>query len=82
MRRKLYRSKDNAVLAGVLAGCAEYFEQDPVLWRIGFIILLILTGLMPGVLVYLIAWVVMPEDPGYIDVTPAAESPKNDETGA
>jgi phage shock protein PspC (stress-responsive transcriptional regulator) len=60
--KRLYRSQ-KGVLGGVLAGCAEYFEQDPVLWRLGFIVLLLLTGLMPFVLVYLIAWVIIPLRP-------------------
>lgn len=60
------------MIAGVLAGMAEYFDHDPVLWRIGFVILLIATGLMPGVLVYFIAWIVIPLRPefSYRDVTP------------
>ena len=59
----LYRSRENKILAGVLAGLAEYFNQDPLIWRLGFVILLILTGLMPGVLIYIIAWLMIPEEP-------------------
>jgi phage shock protein PspC (stress-responsive transcriptional regulator) len=63
MKKKLYREVENKLLGGVLAGVAEYFDQDVVLWRLGFIILLILTGLMPGVLIYVAAWVVVPTRP-------------------
>jgi phage shock protein C len=62
--KKLYRSKENKLVAGVLGGLAEYFEQDPQLWRLGFVIFLIMTGLMPGVLIYIIFVIVVPENPG------------------
>lgn len=60
--KRLYRSRESLV-GGVLAGCAEYFGQDPLLWRLGFIVLLLVTGLMPFLLVYIIAWVVIPLSP-------------------
>ena len=63
MKKRLYRSRENKFVAGVLAGAAEYFDHDPTLWRLAFLFLLVLTGFMPGVLFYLIAWVVIPERP-------------------
>ena len=63
MKKRLYRSTEHQLLGGVLAGLAEYFDQDIVLWRVGFIVLLILTGLMPGVLVYIVAWIIIPGRP-------------------
>ncbi len=61
--KRLYRSRTNKILGGVLAGLAEYFNQDPTLWRLGFIVVLFITGLMPFMLVYLIAWIIIPESP-------------------
>ena len=61
--KRLYRSRENKLIGGVLAGLAEHFNQHPTLWRLGFIIVLLITGLMPFVLVYLIAWVIIPEQP-------------------
>jgi len=58
-KKKLYRS-DNKYIGGVVAGCAEYFDHDPTVWRLGSIVFLIITGLMPGVLLYALAWFVMP----------------------
>jgi len=55
------RSKDNVLVAGVCAGFAEYFEQDPTVWRLGFVFFLLITGLMPGLLMYLVAWIVLPQ---------------------
>ena len=61
MRKRLERDEEKAVVAGVLSGMAEYFDQDPVLFRVLAIVFLILTGVFPGVLFYLGAWVVMPK---------------------
>lgn len=62
-RKKIYREEESAIVAGVLAGLAEYFKQDPVLFRLAGITLLILTGVFPGLLLYLIAWIMMPKRP-------------------
>lgn len=72
--KRLYRSRDNVMLAGVCAGLAEYFDHDPTLWRLGFALFMVVTGFMPGILLYIIAWIVMPIAPEtvYVDVTPEA----------
>ncbi|MEX0931117.1 MAG: PspC domain-containing protein, partial [Candidatus Paceibacterota bacterium] len=64
-------SKDNILVAGVLSGFAEYFEQDATHWRLAFVVFLIITGVMPGVLIYIGAWIVIPQKPfyEYTDVT-------------
>ena len=59
-QKKLQRSDENKLIAGVLAGLADYFQQDPVLFRLAGIVLLILTGVFPGVLIYIAAWILMP----------------------
>ena len=69
--KKLYRSTESSLVAGVLGGLAEYFEHDPLVWRLGFVVCLILTGLFPGVIIYLLFWVVGPLQP---TVEPVAES--------
>jgi phage shock protein C len=60
-KRKLERDQERAVISGVLAGLARYFSQDPVLFRIAAIIFLIITGVFPGLLFYLAAWIFMPK---------------------
>ena len=62
MKKKLKRDEEQAIVAGVLAGMAKYFNQDPALFRVVAIILLILTGIFPGLLIYLGAWLVMPKN--------------------
>ena len=61
--KRVYRDQDTAVVAGVLSGLAEYFRQDPVVFRLVAIVLLILTGIFPGVLFYLLAWAIVPRKP-------------------
>jgi phage shock protein C len=56
--RRLARDGRNAVIGGVAAGFAEYLDVDPVLVRLGFVLLAFVNGL--GVLFYLVCWLVMP----------------------
>ena len=62
MKKKLERDEEKAVVGGVLSGLANYFNQDPVLFRIAAITFLILTGIFPGLILYIAAWIVMPKN--------------------
>lgn len=65
--RRLYRSSTNKKIAGVCGGLAEYFHIDATIIRVVFVILL-LPGGFPGLIPYLILWLVMPMRPaGMID---------------
>jgi phage shock protein C len=57
--RKLYRSNTNRMLAGVCGGLAEYFNLDPTLIRVLFIVLAVLGG--SGVILYLAMWIIVPK---------------------
>jgi len=59
--KRLYRSKSNKVIAGVCGGIGEYFDVDPVLIRLLWVLVTIFSGIFLGILAYLIAWMVMPE---------------------
>jgi phage shock protein PspC (stress-responsive transcriptional regulator) len=59
--KKLYRSRDNRMLGGVAAGLAEYLEADPTIIRLIFAFSFLLWG--TGILIYLVMWVVVPEQP-------------------
>lgn len=59
--KRLYRSRQQRILAGVCGGIAEYFEIDPVLVRILWVLLLFAAG--TGLVAYLIAWLIVPEAP-------------------
>ena len=56
----LYRPRENRVIAGVCSGIARRFGIDPTLVRILFVASLLLPG--PQILIYLAAWVLMPEE--------------------
>jgi len=58
--RKLTRDTRHAVLAGVAAGFGRYLDVNPVLARLGFVLLAFVNGL--GVLVYLAGWALMPRE--------------------
>lgn len=61
---RLYRSRKDRVVAGISGGLADYFGFDPVLFRIGFVVLALTGG--SGLLIYLVLWLVIPEAPeGY-----------------
>ncbi|NCA76197.1 MAG: PspC domain-containing protein [Alphaproteobacteria bacterium] len=60
--KRLYRSKKDRVLGGVCAGIANYFNVDPVLIRVAWVVGFFIGGV--GFLAYLIAWIIMPEEPG------------------
>jgi phage shock protein PspC (stress-responsive transcriptional regulator) len=58
--RRLTRSY-NQVIAGVCAGIAEYFGWDIALVRIIYLLISIFSAAFPGIIVYIILWIVMPE---------------------
>lgn len=59
--KQLRRSQANRVIAGVCGGIGEYFEIDPTLVRVGYVILSILSAAFPGLLIYLLMWLLIPE---------------------
>ncbi len=59
MEKKLRRSQ-NKMIAGVCAGIAEYFNLDPTLVRVGYVLVSIFSAGFPGILVYIILMLVMP----------------------
>jgi phage shock protein PspC (stress-responsive transcriptional regulator) len=58
--RRLTRDPRHAVMGGVAAGLGRYLDVDPVLVRLGFVLLTFVNGL--GVLFYLACWLVMPRE--------------------
>ena len=60
--RTLKRAKEGKMLAGICAGIARYFDVDPGLVRVIFVILGITTGIVPFLLIYGILMLVMPQE--------------------
>jgi phage shock protein C len=61
MTKRLYRIREGKMLGGVCVGLGEYFEIDPVLARIAFVVLAFMHGV--GVIAYLALWIIVPRRP-------------------
>jgi phage shock protein C len=59
----LYRSRRYRILAGVCGGIAEWLGWSPTMVRFLFVLISLITAGVPGSLVYVILWVVMPNAP-------------------
>ena len=70
--KRLYRSKTHKVIGGVAGGIGEYLDIDPVLVRILFIVAFFAGGV--GILAYIIAWIIIPEQPRENTMTMPPES--------
>jgi phage shock protein PspC (stress-responsive transcriptional regulator) len=60
-RSKLHRSSSNRIIAGVCGGIAEWLGWNPTTFRVLYVVVSILSAAFPGILVYLILWIVMPK---------------------
>lgn len=61
--KKLYRSTTNKMLGGVCGGLAEYIGWDPTFVRIIYALVSIFSAAFPGIIVYLVFWVIVPMRP-------------------
>lgn len=64
--KKLYRSNTDKVWAGIIGGLAEYFEIDTTVMRLLFLFLILITGVIPGLIAYLIALLIVPKKPKHV----------------
>ncbi len=64
-KRRLMRSRYDKKIAGVCSGCAHYLDLDTNLVRLIWLLCLLLGG--TGLLAYIIAWIVMPMEPEYLE---------------
>lgn len=60
----LLRSRDERIIAGVCGGIAEWLGWSPTTVRVLYVLASVLSAAFPGILVYLLLWVVMPEREG------------------
>ena len=68
--KRLYRDRQNNMLAGVCSGLASYLDVDPVLVRVGFVLGAFANGV--GLIAYLVLWVLVPQRPYSHDFYPEA----------
>ena len=83
-KKRLYRSQTDRHVAGVCGGLAEYFNIDPTLVRLIFVVLTILSG--PGLILYIVLWIVMPDGPTedefeYLDEDDLPKVKRSERTG-
>jgi len=67
-RKRLVRPRANRKIAGVCAGIAEYFDLDVTLVRVLWLVITIFSAIVFGTVGYIVAWIVMPEEPEYLPV--------------
>lgn len=72
---KLHRSNNHRMIAGVMSGIAEYLGWSPNMLRITFVIISSLSAAVPGILIYLVLWLIMP------NATPASYAHHTDYLG-
>jgi len=61
MKDKLYRSRRIRVFGGIAGGLSQYFNIDPIIVRVIFVVVTIMHGV--GLILYIILWIVIPEEP-------------------
>ncbi len=78
-KRRLYKSRTERMIDGVCGGIAQYFDLDPTLVRIAWVILTLLGG--SGIILYIAAMIIMPKEPypgsQYGQPPPAGQSPSS-----
>lgn len=60
--KRFYRSNSNRMIAGVCGGIAEYFNMDTSLVRIIYVIISVFSAAFPGILIYIAAWIIIPDE--------------------
>ena len=59
--KRLLRSSSDRWVAGVCGGIAEHFGWDPAIVRLAYVLLSVFSAAFPGLLVYIILWLIMPQ---------------------
>jgi phage shock protein C len=62
LQAPLRRSRSDRMIAGVVGGLAKYFGLDPTLARVLYVVASIVSAAFPGLLVYIVLWVIVPEE--------------------
>jgi phage shock protein C len=81
VQKRLMRSSVDVKIAGVCGGIAEYMDVDPTVVRLVWVLVSFFTGIVPGLIAYLVAWLVMPQAslpvPATVIVTPPPTAAPN-----
>lgn len=60
--KRLYRSRKDRMICGVCGGIGDYFDIDPTIIRLLWVAFILSAG--TGIIAYIIAWIIIPEEPG------------------
>jgi phage shock protein C len=63
LQRPLMRVRQGRLIAGVCGGIAKWLGWDPTLVRLGYVVLTVVSAAFPGVIVYILLWILMPQEP-------------------
>lgn len=74
--KRVYRSREGAVIGGVCAGFGDYFRLDPVLIRLALVGFALVTAVIPALLLYAVAWFLVPQEPHRLPSAPPAAQPQ------
>jgi phage shock protein C len=81
IQKRLMRSSVDCKIAGVCGGIAEYMDVDPTVVRLVWVLVSFFSGIVPGLIAYLVAWLVMPQAllpvPAPVIVTPPPATAPN-----
>jgi phage shock protein C len=61
--KKLYKSAKDSMILGVVGGIGEYFDVDPTILRLAFVVITLITGVFPCVVAYILAYFIIPNKP-------------------
>jgi phage shock protein PspC (stress-responsive transcriptional regulator) len=62
LKRPLRRSRSQRLIAGICGGIAQWLEWDPTVVRVLYVALSVLSVAFPGIVIYIILWVIVPEE--------------------
>lgn len=60
--KRLTRSTTDRWIAGICGGIGEYLEIDPNVIRVIWVIVTVLSGFFPGIIIYILLWIILPEE--------------------
>ena len=72
--KKLMRSRADRKIAGVCAGLAQYLDLDTSLVRILWFFITLACGIFPGIIAYVLGWIIIPEEPLLLPVAPSRQA--------
>jgi phage shock protein C len=64
LSQPLMRVRQGKIIAGVCGGIAKWLGWDPTLVRLGYVVLSVVSAGFPGLLIYILLWILMPQEPG------------------